>query len=227
MSTLHISSLVLCLGIMTASCGDDGGSGGGDGDAGDQNPCGFEDRYLPYQVGYQWTYRVTDILTGDTTTKAQVVTAGSAGGLVQTTTKATGSTVSTLEISGDAVVRLQQEDFDQVGALERTTVYAPGQTRLDEAADQITVGAVRDDDYTATITQAVGGAQTMENRTDHWEVLGVDVECSSPLGTFRCLHLKRTRTVGGVSTKEFFYARGIGKVKEVNPNQLEELVACE
>lgn len=220
MSYLKISSLLVCASVMVAGCGDDGGGTGVD------NPCGFEDRFLPYQPGYSWTYRVTDTLTGDVTTKTQVVSMEGSD-LVQTTTKANGSTVSRLQISGDAVVRLQQEDLDQAGLLERTTVYDPGQTRLDEAADQITLGATRDDNYTASITFEDGSPATMESRTDNWEVLGVDVECTSPLGTFECLHIKRIRTLGGVSSKDFFFARGIGKVKEANPNQIEELIGCE
>jgi hypothetical protein len=225
MSYLRFSSLFLCAGLLTAGCGDDGGGGGGDA-GGDENPCGFEDRYLPYQPGYQWSYKVTDILTGDVTTKSQVLAADGAD-IVQTTTKSSGSTVSTLRVEDDTVLRLVQEDRDQAGALERTTVYDPGQKRLDESPNQITVGATRDDNYTATITLAVGGTPVVEPRTDSWEVLGVDAECTTSLGSFQCLHVKRTRTAGGTSVKEYFFARGIGKVKEVNPNQHEELIGCE
>ena len=57
-------------------------------------------------------------------------------------------------------------------------------------------------------------------------VLGVDVECTSPFGTFECLHLKRTRTAGGAAVKEFWYARGVGKVKETGDNQTELLTDC-
>ena len=45
-------------------------------------------------------------------------------------------------------------------------------------------------------------------------------------GTFSCLHLRRTRTEGGVAVKEFFFARGIGKIREIGDNVLEELTAC-
>lgn len=219
--------------ISTAlgACGGDEGDGGNAADAGPNGPCGFEDRYLPYQPGYSWTYRVTDLSNPGTTTKSQALTMEDDAELgpviVQTTTKATGSTVSALRREEDSVLRLRQEDFDELGALERTTVYDPGQNRLDESAENLVMGAEWDDVYTVTVTDETGQLVSAGERTDRWEVLGVDVDCSTPLGDFTCLQLRRQRIVGGISDKQFFYARGIGKVKEVNANQVEELVACE
>ncbi len=222
-------SITLC-GVALTGCGggDDDGSGA---DAGADGPCGFEDRYLPYQAGYQWSYRVTDLGNPAVTTKSQELTMEDDSELgaviIQTTTKATGTTTSALKRQADSVVRLRQEDRDELGALERTTVYDPGQNRLDEAPSNLVLGAEWDDVYTVTVTDASGAPVSSGERTDHWEVLGVDVECSSPLGDFTCLHLRRQRIAGGVSDKQFFYAKGIGKVREVNANQVEELVSCE
>jgi hypothetical protein len=205
------------------ACGDDGGA--------EPSLCGFEDRYLPYQAGYSWNYRVTDLVTGETPSKTQSLTletdATFGEVIIQTTSKATGTTVSALKLDQDAVLRLRQEDRNMVGDLERTTLYDPGQIRLDEAADKLVLGAEWDESYSVEVTDAAGGAPVVTSRTDHWKVLGVDEECSSPLGTFSCLHVQRTRTVGGVSDKEFFFAKGIGKVKEANANQLEELISCQ
>tara|TARA_R110002073_G_scaffold140253_2_gene290688 strand:- start:59233 stop:59943 length:711 start_codon:yes stop_codon:yes gene_type:complete len=235
MNTLSIRSalffFVACGGALSAC-----GSGGDDDatidvDGGVDGPCGFEDRYLPYQVGYQWSYRVTDLGNPDVTTKSQVLTmeddAELGAVIVQTTTKATGTTVSALKRVADSVLRLRQEDRDELGALERTTVYDPGQNRLDEAPGNLVVGAEWDDVYTVTITDEVGNPVSTGERTDHWEVLGIDVDCSSPLGDFSCLQVRRQRIAGGVSDKQFFYAKGIGKVREVNANQVEELVSCQ
>jgi hypothetical protein len=217
--------LLLCLSLAFAfACGDEGGE-----DL-TENPCKFEERYLPYQPGYSWSYRVTDLGTGATSTKTQsleMVTDGTLGEAIQqTTSKATGTTVSLLKVEGEAVVRYRQEDRDTGGVLERTSTYDPGQRRLDEAAEKLMLGAQWDDNYAVTVTDTLGAMVTTQ-RTDHWEVLGVDVPCSSPLGNFECLQIRRQRTVGGVSNKEFFFARGIGKVKEVNVNQIEELIGCD
>lgn len=221
-NSLHVA-LLLSLGLFASGCGDDGG--------GSASPCGFEDRYLPYQPGYSWTYRVTDLVSGETPTKTQSLTTDTDATLgeviVQTTNKAGGITVSALKVEQDAVIRLRQEDRTLAGDLERTTVYAPHQTRLDEAAERLVVGAEWDDVYTATVTDAIGSPAVETSRSDHWTVLGVDVDCESPLGAFKCLHVRRMRTVGGVSDKEFFFAKGIGKVKEANASQIEELIACE
>ncbi|MCP4443800.1 MAG: hypothetical protein GY811_00455 [Myxococcales bacterium] len=227
-------TVTLCGGSLAACGGDDDGDGSDAGpgpDAGAEGPCGFEDRYLPYQEGYQWTYRVTDLGSPATTSKTQALATADDPDLgaviVQTTTKATGTTVSALKRVADSVVRLRQEDRDELGTLERTTVYDPGQNRLDEVAEHLVLGAEWDDVYTVTVTDETGAPVSSGERTDHWEVLGVDVECSSPLGDFTCLHLRRQRTAGGVSDKQFFFAKGIGKVKEINANQVEELIGCE
>ncbi len=230
-----IPNLILCSSFTLVACGSGGSDadGGTEADASDESPCGFEDRYLPYQPGYKWTYRVTNLGNPEVTTKSQQLTTETDAELgaviVQTTSKGTGTTISALKIVGDAVVRLRQIDQDVLGALERTTVYDPGQTRLDEAAARLMVGAAWDDVYTVTVTDELGVPVpgSSGQRTDHWEVLGVDVPCSSPLGEFSCLEVRRQRTVGGVSDKKFFFAKGIGKVKEVNANQVEELVSCE
>jgi hypothetical protein len=178
------------------------------------------------------------LVDGDIFTKTQSLQAGTdpifGDVIVQTTNKANGSTVSALQVvqnaMQDAVVRLQQEDRSAADTLERTTTYDAGQTRLDEHPDKIVLDAVWQETYTASVVEATGiPPDTSTERTDAWTVLGVDVECISPLGAFECLHLRRVRTVMGnvSSSKEFFFAKGVGKVKEANGSILEELVACE
>ncbi len=235
MKSMHKLSLVLVL--VLSACGSDspgdsgvdGGPNAPDAQNGD-SPCGFEDRFLPYQPGYKWTYRVTDLAVPGSTNKSQTLTMETDPDLgeviVQTTNKGTGTTVSALKIVGDAVVRLRQLDMDGAGILERTTTYDPGQNRLDEASAHLVLGATWDDTYTILVDK-VGGTPVMGSRTDSWEVLGVDVDCESPLGSFKCLQLRRVRTAGGISDKQFFFAKGIGKIKEVNASQIEELVSCE
>jgi hypothetical protein len=232
MTNLHKLVLLLPLGLLAGACGDDGGSATDGG--GTPETCGFEDRYLPYQVGYGWTYRVTDLVGGDVFTKTQSLTTGAGDLIVQTTNKANGSTVSTLQViqdaTRDAVVRLEQEDRNGTGDPERTTTYDAGQTRLDEHPDKIVLDATWQETYTATVVEVTGVPPgTSTERTDTWTVLGVDVDCTSPFGDFKCLHVRRVRTVAGTQTsnKEFFFAKGIGKVKEANGSQLEELVSCQ
>lgn len=230
MHSILVSSFLLS-GLLIG-CGGSGASGSDAGpDAGPDGPCGFESRFLPYQVGYSWTYRVTDLGTGAVSNKSQNLTAETDADLgeviVQTTTKATGQTISALKVVGTAVQRLRQRDYDMAQTLERTSVYDPAQVRLDESAEHLTLGAAWDDVYSVSIFDPTDTLLSTGSRTDHWEILGVDVDCTSPLGTFKCLHVRRQRIAGGVSDKQYFYAKGIGKIKELNSNQVEELVSCD
>lgn len=233
MMKLKRSSLSVSLtAVLLAACGgggDDDGSGA-DGGSG-EGECGFAgDSYLPYEVGYSWTYRLTDLGSGERATKEQRIDEEMehpdfGDVVVQVTGKLSGETVSLARREGDRVVRFQQEDYDSTGALERTTTYDPPQIRIDETAEHLEADAEWDESYTETIVDDLG-VETSVQTTDHWTVLAVDDECESPLGTFTCIRLRKTRTEGGVAEKEFHFARGIGKIREVGANQLEELTAC-
>jgi hypothetical protein len=221
--------------FLGAGCGggdDDGAAGDGGGEPGS---CGFEsDDYLPYQPGFRWTYQITDLVSGERETKEQHLEPemedpefGTV--LTQITGKLNGTTVSLVRKEGDRVLRFTQEDRDAADALEQTTTYEPAQIRIDESAERTMEGAEWDEEYTETIDDPVNGT-TVIPTVDHWTVLGVDEPCDaaegSGLGTFSCIRLRRTRTMGGIAEKEFHFARGVGKVKEIGANQLEELSGC-
>lgn len=233
--SLNQSFMIVGL-LAAAACGgngdddanEDGGPGGADAEPGET--CFDSDSYLPQEVGNTWSYKITDLVSGAVATKAQsvedAITDPTFGPVtVQLTGKLNGSTRSLFKVEGDAILRVQQEDLDATGALEKTTVYDPGQLRIDQSADKLEMGAAWDDVYTNTETPVVG-AMVVTEVVDHWEVLGVDVPCEGPIGAYECIRLKKTRTMGGTSVKEFFFARGVGKVRESGDNQLEELEAC-
>lgn len=214
--------------VLLAACGDDGATA----DAGGGGACGFDDAYLPTQVGSSWSWRVVDLGTGAQSTKNQVIESldddpelGEV--LVQRTSNTKGATVSYFRNDPVVVVRLRQEDFDELGALQRTTDYDPGQIRLDQSEARVTANATWNESYAEIEYDAAGVEVSRSDRTEAWEVLGTDVECSSPLGTFSCLHVRRNRTLGGIADKQYFFARGVGKVREVGGNQVEELVDCQ
>ncbi len=231
--------LVSLLAVPLAACGGGSGGGGGTPDGGGgggadsgASPCGFASTdYLPYQVGNHWTYQVTDLGNGQHDTKDQSLgpemtdpTFGDV--VVQTTDKANGQTVSYLQPDGDQIIRLYQEDHDATGALQQATTYDPSELRIDESDGHLAAGAAWDQTYIRTVNDPQGTLLTQTHIVDHWEVLGVDVACDSPLGTFTCVRLHKVRTQGGVADKEYFFARGVGKVREVGGNQLEELTSC-
>jgi len=242
------SWIAAALSLSLLACGGGGGSGddddaddaddvgdidaGPDIDGGPGTRCGFAgDDFLPYAAGNTWTYRLTDLETGERATKDQRIDPemnhpdyGQV--FVQVTGKINGSTVSLARREGERVLRFQQEDLDATGALERTTIYDPPQVRIDETSEHTAMGAAWDETYTEIVNDPDGVELSRTETVDHNEVLGVDDPCDSPMGRFRCLRVRRTRLAGGVAEKEFQFARGIGKIREVGSNQLEELTDC-
>jgi hypothetical protein len=194
--------------------------------------CGFgSEDYLPYAAGYRWTYRLTDLDTGERATKDQRIDPEMnhpeyGPVVVQVTGKINGETISLSRREGDRVLRFQQEDWNATGALERTTIYDPPQVRIDESSEHLEVGATWDEEYTEIVLDPKGVELMRVDTVDRNEVLGDDDPCDSPMGNFRCLRIHRTRVLGGVAEKEFHFARGIGKIREVGSNQLEELTDC-
>jgi hypothetical protein len=221
--------------LAGSACGggdaDDDGDDGGP-DSGAANPCGFSgEDFLPYAAGYTWTYQVTDLGSGERATKDQRIEPEMnhpdyGPVVVQVTGKTNGATISLARREGDRVLRFQQEDRDATGALERTTIYEPPQVRIDETAEHLAVGAEWDEAYTEIVLGPDGEEIMRADTVDHSKVLADDDLCDSPVGEFRCLRVLRTRLEGGVAEKEFQFARGIGKLREIGSNQLEELTAC-
>lgn len=212
--------------------GDDAADDAADDGGGDAVDCDFDsDDYLPYAAGYTWSYRLTDLDDGERAIKEQriepeMVHPDYGAVVVQVTGKINGETISLTRKEGDRVLRFQQEDRDATGALERTTIYDPPQIRIDESSEHIQVGAAWDEAYTEIVLDPAGVEIMRVDTVDRSEVLGVDDPCDSPMGEFSCLRVRRTRLAGGVAEKEFHFARGIGKIREVGSNQLEELTAC-
>ena len=66
-------TLAISASSMAMACGsDDDGNTGVDADSGPGgSACGFADRYLPFDVGNSWTYRVTNLGTPEVATKSR------------------------------------------------------------------------------------------------------------------------------------------------------------
>lgn len=221
----------LALALAIGACGN--GSGDDD-DVADAavDVCGFaSDRYLPYEVGFTWEWRVTDLTSGAVETKSQVVQESrnhpddGLPMLVQLTQKGGGSTENWMRMDGDALVRLQQLDYNALDQLLRSTVYDPSAIRLDETPARLAEGTTFTESYTEIEYDSTGTETRRASVTEEWEVVGVDVACDAPLGAFECLHVSRTRTAGGIAQKQYWFARGVGKVREEG-GQIEQLTAC-
>jgi hypothetical protein len=121
---------------------------------------------------------------------------------------------------GTRAVRMRQEVFDHAtDALKKTRDYVPGLLRLDR--NRSTVSDNWDEDHTLY---------------DDGSTVGVDVfylyeilepkSVTVPAGTFDCMVVQRTDPNGSsVEVKVYYYAPGVGKVKEITGDgaKVEEL----
>lgn len=189
--------------------------------------CGFSGELLPYQVGYNWTYRVTDLTNSQRKVKQQrldrtVNHADYGEVIVQITEKSKGTTESFLRREGDQIRRYEQRDYDAAGTLVRTTIYDPYRLRIDEG---LSLNEQYVDSYTKRVIEP-GQPETSVDITDVWELTGQDVPCETETTALTCAEFHRERTAGGVAVKDFLFASGVGKVIENGTNQVEELESC-
>ncbi len=191
---------------------------------------GQSNSYLPLNVGNSWNYgTIAADQSGFSTTKAQSIIAidnhpeDGLPILVQETIKDSGKTINWLREDDDKLVRLQQQDYDRTGQLERTTVYDPPRLRFDQSPDRLSAGASWTINYTEIETDSITNIQAQRNISESWVVLSIDEPCPNQFAQFQCLHLVRTEN--GKPAKDYWYVRGIGKVREEG-GQIEQLRGC-
>lgn len=190
-------------------------------------------RYLPLKVDATWIYKLTDTSTAGCQTRTTRVEALEAvGGMKPGVTAfrlreadSNGSAqVSWQEDQTDKVVRHREQSFDTTGVMTKEEWYAPSRLRVDETAAHIVMGTMWNDVYTETQI-ATGAATTTTPKTDKWAVEATDELVTVPAGTFSCMRVHRVgqMTATGLVDKTYWFARGVGKVKEVGGGATEEL----
>jgi hypothetical protein len=213
-----------------------GGSSTGDGDAGlgsagtstlpgddGGTPIVADGPYLPWAEGNTWTYLVTD--TAAATSSEKVTTVGAleavggsgpnsavmANHVLTTKMDGTDKTESWQAVVGNQVLRYREQAFSaSTGMLTAETHWDPPKLRLDESAAHTAAGAMWTEQYDETVLP-VGMAPMTSAQQDQWAVVATDQLVTVPAGTFSTLVLTK---MGGVQTKTYYYARGVGKVKE-------------
>lgn len=184
---------------------------------------------LPLKEGNSWTYKVTE----DGEEGSKVVTIGAletvGGSGPSKALKANksvteknggGKTISwQAEVDG-RVVRYREQSIKKSGALSEEVHWAPPSLRVDGNAARLKAGASWTETYQETTTE--DGESVTRSETETWTVEGVDVEVKVPAGTFRAVQLKKESLTG--TPKTFWYAPGVGKVKETG-GQTEELAS--
>jgi hypothetical protein len=208
--------------LLTAACG---GSSSGDDDSGGDPSM----RYLPWQPGAVWSYKLTDpsgvlppAMDKKTTVMAEMdvggVHAGKRAFLVHVEQMIGSKDVyETFDRALD--IRYQSIFYDVNGMMLSTDIDQPYRLKLDESAAHTAPNATWSTTFTET-TIRPGVAPQTSTKTESWRVIDDDEPITVIAGTFEALHIQRTSSGG--KTQDYWYVRGTGKVKETGSGAQEE-----
>lgn len=193
---------------------------------------------LPWSPGLSWVYKVTD----EAGTSEKTTTIGDAEERVDlgpnadtmaykvVTEKGDGTdqTISWQAKLDDKVVRYREQSFASGSELSLDEYWAPYKLHADGSAAHTKKGAQWTEAYDETkiaVTHGVSQDPVTEHHEDAWQVVSAEadgVSVSVPAGTFDHVLVLQKASTGGAKT--YWYARGVGKVKETG-SQTEELVS--
>jgi hypothetical protein len=202
-------------------------SGGETGTDTDEVP----DSIYPLVDGAQWSYVITStsgqVLGMDVTSLSETTWNDMQAWELLDEPNANGKWNKSMLIrDGDAVLRVHREELDQIGTTALID-YEPGFMRASDA--WTTVGLKEEFLYDRTAYDGNGQNPVVEARGHTFEVLAIGEEVTVPAGTFECVKVERVRTVGAEAgaLAWFWYAPGVGKVREERPieMEIEELVS--
>ncbi len=180
----------------------------------DPQPMGNDTLYFPLYDGGEWTYthhtldgdwdeRIT--MTADTYEGRPVFKVEDTpdpGGVVD---------IQYWEKIGTRTLRIHRDEYDN-GSLSQRVDYVPGFLRFDEAWK---LGAIDLATYERTATDS-SGIVTVEQREQRYIVIETDASVTVPAGSYDgCMVIDRERDDVGDHSR-FWYARGVGKVREEN-----------
>jgi hypothetical protein len=233
-TTLATAACVFSLGCGSVDPNDDSSAAGGDGSGGSSGEARPEGPILPWVVGNKWTYQVTKDgeVALKTTTIGPLEEVGgdgpNVGVMAYHVTTAKGTDLNDHTESWQApspdddqrIVRYREQSFDaSSGKLELEEYWDPEKLHIDGSAEHTATGASWLESYSETKLE-VGIAPTTHEVHERWTVIDDDETVEVPAGTFE--HVIHFQKVGGSSTKNYWYLRGLGKVKETG-SQTEEL----
>jgi hypothetical protein len=186
---------------------------------------------LPWKAGNRWTYRVTEadeVRTKETAILPEEAVGGSGphrlvkANKVVTKKDDGDQTFSWQARVGERVVRYRENELKEGNtASSGEEHYDPAKLNVDESAAHTTLGAKWTEEYKETKVSK-SGVPTTSDQSDAWTVEAVDESVTVPAGTFKAVVLSRT---AGGAPKKFWFVRGVGKVKETDGPQTEELVS--
>lgn len=193
---------------------------------------------LPWAPGLSWVYKVTD----ESGTSEKTTTVGDAEERVDlgpnadalaykvVTEKGDGTdqTISWQAKLDDEVVRYREQSFESGAELSLDEYWSPYKLHADGSPAHTQRGAQWTEAYDETkisVTHGVNQDPVTEHHEDTWQVVSAEsdgVSVTVPAGTFDHVLVLQKASTGGAKT--YWYARGVGKVKETG-SQTEELVS--
>jgi hypothetical protein len=184
-----------------------------------------DDSLYPLVDGASWTYVVTNtmgqVLGMETIDVTETVWNGGQAWEWVDSPNANGNwSVSTIVRDGDLVLRVHREEMGQLGVTALLD-YEPGFARANDA--WTSVGFTEELLYDRTAYDALGQNPVVEARGHTYEVMAIDEPVTVPAGTFDCVKVERVRTLGAEagSLAWFWFAPGVGKVREERPVEME------
>ncbi len=187
---------------------------------GSEDPVEQKSSLFPLAVGNRWVYRITDV-NNEVSEKIQQIksstkTQDGLQAFVFRTDRGTRATESLQRIDDEGRLLRVQENGYKNGRNVESIRFNPPSIRVD--TDKTAINS----EYTQEFQELhiEGGGSTVSKRYS-FMVLAVDEQVTVPAGTFRCVKIRR-ETTGEAMSKTFWYAAGVGKVKEAG-GQTEEL----
>ena len=220
-------------GTVTGGAPTEGGRpGAGEGGGGGAPEPVETEPLLPWKSGNSWTYRITK--AGKVTEKTTVVGDEEVVGGMGPNKKLLANHVTTDKGQNDhteswqasspleplRIVRFREQAFAaSTGELDNEVHYSPEKLHVDGTPEHTVKGATWLEKYEET-TLIVNLPPTSHPVEERWTVLDDNATLEVPAGTFEgVIHLRKQ----GNSTKDYWYVRGVGKLKETG-TQTEELV---
>jgi hypothetical protein len=186
---------------------------------------GEDDSLYPLVDGARWSYVVKNTFGQITETKVidahETVWQGMpAWKLVEMPNLAGEWDESVIVRDGDLTLRVHREELSSFGTNEILD-YEPGFARANDA--WVTVGFKEELTYDRIAYDGNGQNPIIEARAHTYEVLAVDEPITVPAGTFNCVKVERVRTLGAEAGALvwFWFAPGVGKVREERPIEME------
>ena len=178
---------------------------------------------LPLAVGSKWTFKVTSSAGVVIDNKIQSVTGsttvdGAQAFRLLTERAFDRGTRSVQMIKDGKLVRVSEEGIE-AGQVSARFRFDPYGLRIDST--RTTAGAEYTDEHTKIEVDENGQEVARVEKVHDFKIESAAEIVTVPAGTFTCVRVRRERGSGGAKT--YWYAPGVGKVKETGL-QTEELI---